>query len=89
MYLGIDLGTSAVKVIALRLLLPASPDRLTRELAGIPRLLIVEQSASRQFYRYLRAWYDIEPEVRILARPGPLPITPGEITEFAESWDRA
>ena len=68
-----------VKVVALRLLLPASPDRLAGELDGVDSVLIVEQSHSGQFYRYLRAHYDIVPDCRVLARPGPLPITPGEI----------
>jgi len=75
-----------VKVIALRLLLPASPDKLARELEGIRRVLIVEQSHSKQFYRFLRAYYAIDAETRVLARPGPLPITPAEIVEMIENW---
>jgi 2-oxoglutarate ferredoxin oxidoreductase subunit alpha len=75
-----------VKVIALRLLMPASPDKLAQELEGIRRVLIVEQSHSKQFYRFLRAYYDIDAETRILARPGPLPITPAEIVEMIENW---
>jgi 2-oxoglutarate ferredoxin oxidoreductase subunit alpha len=73
---GID-----VKVIALRLLLPARPADLERELAGIKRVLIVEQSFSRQFYLYLQAYYDIRADISVLARPGPLLITPGEIVQ--------
>jgi 2-oxoglutarate ferredoxin oxidoreductase subunit alpha len=79
-------GGRDVKVIALRLLLPASPDKLARELNGVTRVLIVEQSHSRQFYRYLRAYYDIDAETRTLARPGPLPITPAEIVDRIENW---
>ena len=75
-----------VKVIALRLLLPASPDKLTRELEGVERVLIVEQSHSRQFHLYLRAYYDIQVMTHTLARPGPLPITPVEIVEQIENW---
>jgi len=75
-----------VKVIALRLLLPASPDRLARELEGVSRVLIVEQSHSRQFHLYLRAHYDIQAMTRTLARPGPLPITPNEIVGQIENW---
>ena len=40
---------------ALRLLLPASPDKLARALAGVDRALVVEQTHGRQFHRYLRA----------------------------------
>ena len=75
-----------VRVIALRLLLPASPDRLARALNGVERVLVVEQSHGRQFLRYLRAWYDIGAETRSLARPGPLPITPGEIVSHIDDW---
>lgn len=75
-----------VKVIALRLLLPASPDRLAAELEGIDRVLVIEQSHSEQFHRYLRSYYDITAECHLLARPGPLPITPGEIVERVENW---
>jgi len=79
------LGTP-VKVIALRLLLPASPDKLAAELAGVSRVLVVEQSHSQQFYRYLRAWYEMDAEIGLLARPGPLPISPGEIVTQIENW---
>jgi len=80
-----DAGTK-VKVIALRLLLPASPDRLAETLQGVDRVLIVEQSHGRQFHHYLRAHYDIDAECRTHARPGPLPITPGEIVEQFVNW---
>jgi 2-oxoglutarate ferredoxin oxidoreductase subunit alpha len=75
-----------VRVIALRLLLPASPEKLVAALAGVERVLVVEQSHGRQFLRYLRAFYDIDAEIASLARPGPLPITPGEIVEHIENW---
>jgi 2-oxoglutarate ferredoxin oxidoreductase subunit alpha len=75
-----------IKVIALRLLLPASPEKLAAELNGIQRVLIVEQSHSRQFHYYLRAYYDIDAETRTYARPGPLPICPGEIVDQIENW---
>jgi 2-oxoglutarate ferredoxin oxidoreductase subunit alpha len=75
-----------VKVIALRLLLPASADKLAAELQGIKRVLVVEQSHSQQFYLYLRAYYDIDADIRVFARPGPLPICPGEIVEQIENW---
>lgn len=78
---GID-----VKVIALRLLLPASPDKLLRELDGISRVLIIEQSHSQQFYHFLRAYYQIDATTQVLARPGPMLITPAEIVEKIENW---
>lgn len=78
---------TAVRVIALRLLAPARPDDMRRALAGITRVLVVEQSHSRQFYRYLRAHYDGFEPVEVLARPGPLLFTPGEIANAAVSGD--
>jgi 2-oxoglutarate ferredoxin oxidoreductase subunit alpha len=75
-----------LRVVALRLLLPASPAKLAAALEGITRILVVEQSHGRQFYHYLRAFYDISAETRVLARPGPLPITPGEIVARVENW---
>ena len=50
-------------------------------LKGVTRLLVVEQSHSRQFYRYLRAAYDLDAKVRVFNRPGPLPFRPNEIIE--------
>jgi 2-oxoglutarate ferredoxin oxidoreductase subunit alpha len=82
----LETAGTAVKVIALRLLLPASPQKLAAALEGVDRVLVVEQSHSRQFHHYLRAFYDIEAETHILARPGPLPITPGEIVKQFENW---
>ena len=75
-----------VKVIATRLLYPVSPEKMVAALEGVDRVLVVEQSHGRQFHYYLRAYYDIEAEVRTLARPGPLLITPGEIVNHVEEW---
>ncbi|MDT8321040.1 MAG: hypothetical protein RQ826_10995 [Xanthomonadales bacterium] len=75
-----------VRLIALRLLSPARPEQLARALDGVTRVLVVEQSQTRQFHRYLRAWYDFEAELRVLARPGPLLLTPGEIVAQIEQW---
>lgn len=74
------------KLIVLRLLAPAQEQRFAEAIQGIDRLLIVEQSHSRQFYRYLRAHYDLPRDVRILSKPGPLPIRPGEILDHLKAW---
>lgn len=74
-----------VRMIALRLLLPAQTDKLAQALAGVDHLLVVEQSHSRQFDRYLRAWHALPVQPRVLARPGPVPFTPGEILTELES----
>ena len=76
----------AVRLIAPRLLLPAQPERLQAALEDVDRVLIVEQTHSGQFYRYLRAHYDLPAQVRLLNRPGPLPIRPSEIVRSATQW---
>jgi 2-oxoglutarate ferredoxin oxidoreductase subunit alpha len=71
-------GISA-KLIAPRLLLPTRPAEMSVALAGVKRLLVVEQTHGMQFLKYLRAHYDLPAEVSILHRPGPLPIRPHEV----------
>jgi 2-oxoglutarate ferredoxin oxidoreductase subunit alpha len=67
------------RLIALRLLLPAQPQRLADALSGVKRCLVIEQTHGAQFYRFLRAHYDLPGEVVSFHRPGPLLLTPGEI----------
>ena len=73
----------AVKLVSLRLLSPAQPERLKRALEGVKRVLVVEQNHSGQFLRYLRSEYEVMRElsgaVKSLRRPGPLPFRPDEI----------
>jgi len=73
-------------LVALRLLSPAQPERLAAALNGKRRILIVEQSHSAQFHRYLRAHYDLPGEVRVLNRAGPLPIRTSEIHRAIMEW---
>ena len=75
-----------VRLIAPRLLLPVQPERFTAALHGVKRILIVEQSHGAQFHRYLRAHYDLPDDVRVLHRPGPLPIRPNEIEQALMQW---
>lgn len=75
-----------VRLIALRLLAPAQVERLHQALADIDRVLVVEQSHSRQFHHYLRAYYDLPTEVRVFHQPGPLPIRPLQIQRQIEQW---
>ncbi len=70
----------AVRLIALRLLAPLCTQRLNQALEGANRVLVVEQTFSRQFYHYLRSQVDLPVCTQCLARPGPLPLSPGEIT---------
>jgi len=74
------------RLISLRLLAPVQTERFDAAMAGVERVLVVEQSHSRQFHRYLRAHYDLPRDIRVLSRPGPLPIRPGEVLEHIRSW---
>jgi 2-oxoglutarate ferredoxin oxidoreductase subunit alpha len=78
-----------VKLVSLRLLSPAQPERLKKALAGVKRVLVVEQNHSGQFLKYLRAEYDLPGEVKSLRRPGPLPFRPAEIQAALAPWSRA
>ena len=70
-----------IKLISLRLLAPLLTDKLDEALDGVSRLLVVEQTHSKQFYRYLRSEYDLPKETTVLAKPGPLPFRPDEIVQ--------
>jgi len=74
------------RLIVLRLLAPVQEQRFAEAIQDLEHLLIVEQSHSRQFYRYLRAHYDLPRDVRVLSKPGPLPIRPGEILDHLKAW---
>jgi 2-oxoglutarate ferredoxin oxidoreductase subunit alpha len=76
----------ATKLVAPRLLFPARPEQFAAALDGVKRVLVVEQSHGAQLHRYLRAHYELPDEVRVLHRPGPLPIKPGEIHRALLDW---
>jgi 2-oxoglutarate/2-oxoacid ferredoxin oxidoreductase subunit alpha len=78
-----------VRLVSLRLLAPAQPQRLARALEGVKRVLVLEQNHSGQFLRYLRAEYELPGEVRSLRRPGPLPFRPAEIHAALTQWSHA
>ncbi len=75
-----------LKLISLRLLLPAQPQKLADALKGVERLLVIEQNHSGQLYRFLRAWYDLPAAAEALHRPGPTVFRPGEIAERLLDW---
>jgi len=75
-----------VRLIAMRLLAPAQPERLTEALDGVTRVLVVEQNHSAQFYRYLRSVYDLPGKPASFHRPGPLPLRPGELMDTILAW---
>jgi 2-oxoglutarate/2-oxoacid ferredoxin oxidoreductase subunit alpha len=78
-----------VRLVSVRLLAPAQPARFRDALAGVRKVLVVEQNFGGQFHKYLRAEYDMDAEVRSFRRPGPLPIRPDEVYRELTTWSRA
>jgi 2-oxoglutarate ferredoxin oxidoreductase subunit alpha len=75
-----------VRLISLRLLLPAMPAKMAKALKGVKKLLVVEQTHGRQFHKFLRGHYDLPKTVSVISRPGPLPIRPAEIESCLAAW---
>jgi 2-oxoglutarate ferredoxin oxidoreductase subunit alpha len=75
-----------VRLVALRLLAPALPERLAEALEGVSRVLVVEQNHSAQLFRYLRSMYDLPGKPTSYHRPGPLPMRPGELAKVILDW---
>jgi 2-oxoglutarate ferredoxin oxidoreductase subunit alpha len=70
-----------VRTIALRLLAPLPGRELLDALAGVRRLLVVEQNHGGQLHRYLRAMVDLPCPAAAFHRPGPLPLRPSELLD--------
>jgi 2-oxoglutarate ferredoxin oxidoreductase subunit alpha len=74
------------RLISVRLIAPVQPEKMAALLAGTKHAVVVEQSHSGQFYRMLRAFYDLPGETRALHQAGPLSIGPGRILEQLNAW---
>lgn len=68
-----------VRVIALRLIAPLQREPLLQALAGGRRIWVIEQNQGAQLFHYLHAERTLPEGARSYARPGPLPLRPGEI----------
>ncbi len=77
-----------IRLISLRLLAPARPVQMAQALAGVTRVLVVEQNHGAQLYRYLRSMYDLPRRPASFHRPGPLPLRPAELTQAIVDWQR-
>ncbi|MCW9034601.1 MAG: 2-oxoacid:acceptor oxidoreductase subunit alpha [Rhodospirillales bacterium] len=75
-----------IRMISMRLLMPMQTEKFAEALKGVTKALVIEQTHSKQFFHYLKAYYDLPAEVKLFNRPGPLPMRPGEILEQIESW---
>ncbi len=80
-----ELGIPA-RLVSLRQVSPFPVGALTKALSGAKRLLFVEQTHSGQFYRYVRAHFDLPFEIRKLNREGPDLISPDEIVTHIRDW---
>ena len=69
------------RAVALRLIAPLPRRDLTQALDGASAILVVEQNQGGQLFHYLHAEQALPPRARSLARPGPLPLKPGEIVQ--------
>ena len=69
------------RLISVRLIAPVQPEKMAAALAGIKRAVVVEQSHSGQFYRMLRAFYDLPAKTVSLHHGGPLAFGPNQILE--------
>jgi 2-oxoglutarate/2-oxoacid ferredoxin oxidoreductase subunit alpha len=79
----------AARLLALRLIAPARPEQMDAALAGVSRILVVEQNHGGQLLRYLRSVYDLPGKPAGYHRPGPLPLRPGEVAKAIVDWARA
>lgn len=68
------------RVVGLRVLSPLPLPALAEALEGTTRVVVMEQNHGGQLYRHLLAHKAVPQDAESLARPGPLPFRPAEIT---------
>jgi len=71
------------RVIALRLIAPLCHADLAQALAGVERVLVVEQNQGAQLFHYLHSEQALPAGAQSFALPGPLPLRPGAIADAA------
>jgi len=82
-------GGVRVRLIVMRLLAPAQPEKLARALDGVRHVMVVEQNHGAQLLRYLRGHFDLPAKPASYHRPGPLPLRPGEVHKAIADWRKA
>ncbi len=75
-----------VRLVVLRLLAPLQPEVVAFALAGVKRVMIIEQNHGAQLLRYLRGMLDLPARPASFHRPGPLPLRPGEVCTAIVEW---
>ena len=76
------------RLISLRLLAPLPVESLLAALAGVQRVLVIEQNHTAQLHKYLRAECDLPGRATSLHRAGALQYQPGEICRHLLEWSR-
>ena len=79
----------AIRLVSLRLLAPLPREQLAAALAGVSRLLVVEQNESGQLLHYLRGTMALPADTESLRKPGGQQFNPGEIRERLVAWSKA
>jgi len=82
-------GVDNIRMLAIRLLLPAQVEKFADALSGVKKILVVEQSHSAQYRRYLSAHYALPAQVEVFHRAGPSQIRAVELVEKIKSWSEA
>ncbi len=75
-----------VRLIALRLLAPLKQAAFDAALAGVDKVMVIEQNHGAQLLRYLRGMIDLPSRPASFHRPGPLPLRPGEVCDAILEW---
>jgi len=82
-------GIDDIRLLAIRLLLPVQPEHFAQAMSGVQRALVIEQSHSGQFDRYLTAHYPMPGDRQAFHRAGPLPMRADELARVIRTWSRA
>ncbi len=72
----------STRVIAIRLLSPLPEEAMQDALADARQIVVVEQNHGAQLFHYLHSKDLLDERATPLAKPGPLPIRPQEITDY-------
>lgn len=76
-----------VKVVSMRLLMPLPRKALETALGSSHRVWVIEQNHAGQLFHYLKSLDALPAGARSLARPGPLPLRPGDIVAALQEED--
>ncbi|MFO1273639.1 MAG: 2-oxoacid:acceptor oxidoreductase subunit alpha [Rubrivivax sp.] len=75
-----------VRLVVLRLLAPLQPAVVAKALAGVERVMVIEQNHGAQLLHYLRGALDLPGRPASYHHAGPLPLRPGEVCDAVVAW---